>query len=69
VEFRADSSNSVSRRAILALGATEEGLLRHCVLSAHAGPRDLAVFSIIAPEWPAVKARLEQRLAVRRAGP
>jgi N-acetyltransferase len=62
VEFKADSRNEPSCRVLRRIGATQEGILRSYMLSAHAGVRDLALFSIIAAEWPDVKARLEQRL-------
>jgi N-acetyltransferase len=62
VEFRADGENEPSRRALLRIGATEEGLLRRYRPTAHRGWRDLRLFSIIAPEWPALRARLETRL-------
>ena len=58
VEFKAAAENAVSRRALLRLGATEEGLARHFMLSAHKGPCDVRIFSILAAEWPAIKARL-----------
>jgi N-acetyltransferase len=63
VEFRADGENEPSRRALLRIGATEEGLLRRHRPTAHRGWRDIRVFSIIAPEWPRVRARLESLLA------
>jgi RimJ/RimL family protein N-acetyltransferase len=62
VEFRADAENQPSRGALLRIGATEEGTLRRYRLTAHRGWRDLRLFSIIAPEWPEVRTRLENRL-------
>jgi RimJ/RimL family protein N-acetyltransferase len=62
VEFKADSQNERSCRALLRIGATREGTLRQYMRSAHKGARDLAIFSIIDSEWPQIKARLEQRL-------
>jgi RimJ/RimL family protein N-acetyltransferase len=62
VEFKADAANRRSRDALLRIGATEEGVLRQYMLSEHRGPRDVAVYAIVAGDWPAVKARLEQRL-------
>jgi RimJ/RimL family protein N-acetyltransferase len=58
VEFKAAVDNEPSRRALLRLGATEEGTLRQYVLSKHRGPCDLRVFSIVAGEWPAIRERL-----------
>jgi N-acetyltransferase len=63
VEFRVDAENHVSRGAVLRLGATEEGTLRHYAVTAAGEARDIVSYSVIAPEWPAVKARLEARLA------
>lgn len=57
VEFKAAAENEPSRRALLRLGATEEGTLRQYVLSKHKGPCDVRVFSIVAGEWAAIKAR------------
>jgi RimJ/RimL family protein N-acetyltransferase len=58
VEFKAAVENEPSRRALLRLGATEEGTLRHYVFSTHKGPCDVRVFSIIAGEWEAIRARM-----------
>jgi len=63
VEFKADAENHRSRAALSRIGATEEGVLRHYLHSAHRGPRDVAIYSILRGEWPAVKARLEQRMS------
>ncbi len=63
VEFKADSGNQKSRRALLRIGATEEGVLRSYLISEHKGPRDLVVFSIISSEWPDVKTKLEALLS------
>jgi hypothetical protein len=62
VEFKADADNRRSRDALLRLGATEEAVLRQYMHSEHRGPRDVAVYGIVEADWPAVKARLEQRL-------
>lgn len=68
VEFRADSDNEPSCRALLRIGATREGTLRSYVLSPHRGARDIAVFSILESEWPQVKSRLERKLAADSNG-
>ncbi len=65
VEFKADADNEPSRRALLRIGATHEGVLRQYVISKDKGVRDMALFSIIDREWPQVKAHLERKL--RRA--
>jgi RimJ/RimL family protein N-acetyltransferase len=62
-----DARNHRSRAAIERLGATFEGVLRSHrpvnALHAPVAPRDTAVFSIIAGEWPAVRDALDRRLA------
>lgn len=64
VEFKADHENEPSLRALLRIGAKQEGILRQYVISRHKGVRDLVLFSILDPEWPAVKADLEKKLQV-----
>jgi RimJ/RimL family protein N-acetyltransferase len=59
VEFKTDARNERSRAAILALGATFEGIHRHHMLMPDGRLRDSAWYSILAGEWPAVRARLE----------
>ena len=63
VQFKVDTENEVSCRSLEGLGAKREGTLRRYLQSAHRGARDLALFGIVAPDWPAVKAALAQRLA------
>jgi RimJ/RimL family protein N-acetyltransferase len=63
VEFKTDSRNQKSRTAIARLGATQEGIFRRHVICADGHLRDTVYFSIVAEEWPGVKARLEARLA------
>jgi len=63
VELKTDALNQRSRRAILRLGAKEEGTLRKHMLTWDGRQRDSVYFSILDTEWPEVKARLEQRLA------
>lgn len=62
VEFRTHGMNVQSRRAIERLGAKFDGLLRSHSVLANGTIRDTAVYSIIAPEWPAVKANLTWQL-------
>lgn len=59
VEFKTDALNERSRTALLRIGATEEGILRHHMIAPGGRLRDSVYYSIIAPEWPAVKAKLE----------
>jgi RimJ/RimL family protein N-acetyltransferase len=63
VELKTDALNERSRRAILALGATEEGTFRRHRMLPDGRIRDTVYFSIIDNEWPAVRDRLHQRLA------
>jgi N-acetyltransferase len=69
VDFKTDARNVRSRRAIEALGATFEGVLRSWSMSWVPGEegllRDSAMYSVIAPEWNAVRSRLTARLAGR----
>jgi RimJ/RimL family protein N-acetyltransferase len=62
IELKADSRNLKSRNAILRIGATEEGILRRHVICADGHQRDTVYFSILADEWPDIKARLQARL-------
>lgn len=63
VEFTADARNAHSRAAIKKLSATEEGTLRMHLILENGYVRDTILFSIIKPEWPAIKAKLQARLA------
>jgi RimJ/RimL family protein N-acetyltransferase len=63
VEFKTDARNERSRGALLALGATFEGILRKHMVVRDGGPRDSAYYSVIDDEWPAVKGHLLDRLA------
>jgi RimJ/RimL family protein N-acetyltransferase len=69
VEFKADIANEPSCRSLQRIGATREGVLRSYMVSPHRGSRDVALFSIVAAEWPRVKAGLERRLAGGRGEP
>lgn len=62
VEFKTDARNERSRGALLALGASFEGVLRKHMVVRDDGARDSAYFSVIDDEWPAVKAHLLDRL-------
>jgi len=65
VEFRTHWHNRQSRAAIERLGAKQDGVLRSHQRMADGSLRDTVVYSIIAPEWPAVRAGLQYRLAAR----
>ena len=62
VELKTDALNQRSRKAILRLGAREEGTLRKHMLTWNGRQRDSVYFSILGTEWPGVKARLESKL-------
>jgi RimJ/RimL family protein N-acetyltransferase len=62
VELKTDSLNSKSRNAILRIGAKQEGILRSHMVTWSERLRDTVYFSVIAPEWPEVKANLEARM-------
>ena len=62
VEFRTHFFNHQSRRAIERLGARQDGILRSHQIAPNGTLRDTVVFSIIASEWPTVKAHLEYQL-------
>jgi N-acetyltransferase len=63
VQFRVDTRNLRSQAAVARLGAVREGVLRHDRLTWNGFLRDTVFFSILDREWPAVKRRLEERLA------
>lgn len=67
VEFRTAFLNHQSRRAIERLGAKLDGVLRAHQRYANGTVRDTCVYSITAPEWPAVAAHLLWQLDRPRA--
>ena len=62
VEFRTHFFNHQSRRAIERLGAKLDGILRSHQILGNGTLRDTAVYSIVAAEWPTVKAHLDYQL-------
>jgi len=62
VEFRTHRMNTQSRRAIERLGAQLDGMLRSHQISPNGSLRDTAVYSIVAAEWPTVRAHLQFQL-------
>lgn len=66
VQFRVDAINARSRAAVTKLGARFEGILRHDRIVWTGRRRDTAVFSILAEEWPAVRAGLDARITALR---
>jgi hypothetical protein len=62
VEFRTHFFNHQSRRGIERLGAKQDGILRNHMVAPNGTLRDTVVYSIIASEWPTVKAHLTYQL-------
>jgi RimJ/RimL family protein N-acetyltransferase len=62
VELRTHRLNTQSRRAIERLGAQLDGILRAHQRSPDGSLRDTCVYSITAPEWPAVRSHLDWQL-------
>ena len=68
VEFRTHAFNHQSRKAIERLGAKLDGVLRSHQIAANGTLRDTYVYSIIASEWPTVKANLVWQASRARSG-
>ena len=70
VEFRTHWFNHASRRGIERLGAKLDGVLRSHLINTHPDARgalrDTCVYSIIAGEWPSVRAHLDYQLSKAR---
>jgi len=66
VEFRTHWHNSASRRGVEHLGAKLDGVLRSHQIAANGSLRDTCVYSILASEWPAVRANLDHALSTPR---
>lgn len=66
VEFRTHWHNTASRRGIERLGAKLDGVLRSHQIAANGSLRDTCVYSIVASEWPAVRAHLDHALSAPR---
>jgi N-acetyltransferase len=62
VEFRTHFFNHQSRRGIERLGAKQDGIMRNHQIAPNGTLRDTVVYSIIAAEWPTVKAHLTYQL-------
>jgi N-acetyltransferase len=62
VQFKTDLRNVHSQRAIERLGAVKEGVLRDHLITLSGYVRSSVFYSVLAAEWPAIKARLEARL-------
>jgi RimJ/RimL family protein N-acetyltransferase len=68
VGLRTDNFNFASQRAIEALGARKDGVLRHHQARRDGTVRDSVMYSVLAAEWPDVKRHLELRLSRHRHG-
>ncbi len=66
VGLRTDNLNLRSQRAIEALGAKKDGVIRHHFERRDGSVRDSVMYSVLASEWPPIKEHLTQRL--RRHG-
>jgi RimJ/RimL family protein N-acetyltransferase len=62
VGLRTDNFNFSSQRAIEALGAKKDGVIRHSQARRDGSARDTVIYSVLAHEWPDVKRHLERRL-------
>ena len=69
VGLRTDNFNFRSQRAIEALGAKKDGVIRHHWPRRDGTVRDSVMYSVIASEWPDVKRHLESRLKRHEAAP
>ncbi len=63
VGLRTDNFNFRSQKAIEALGAKKDGVLRHHQARRDGTVRDSVLYSILKSEWPDVRRHLELRLA------
>ena len=63
VGLRTDNFNFASQKAIAALGAKLDGVIRHHQARRDGTARDSVMFSVLKHEWPDVKRHLELRLA------
>ena len=62
VQFKTDTRNVRSQRAIERLGAVKEGVFRQHMITPAGWIRDSVYYSILDQEWPAIKARLTAML-------
>lgn len=68
VGLRTDNFNLASQRAIEALGARKDGVLRHHWLRRDGSVRDSVMYSLLAGEWPDVRKHLAARLQRHASG-
>lgn len=67
VEFKTDSNNEKSLKALKRIGAKKEGTLRNHMITQSGRIRHSVYFSIIDEEWESVKADLASKLTKKRA--
>ena len=67
VGLRTDNFNFRSQRAIEALGAKKDGVIRHHAPRRNGTIRDTVMYSVLAHEWPDVRRHLELRLGRHEA--
>jgi RimJ/RimL family protein N-acetyltransferase len=67
VGLRTDNFNFDSQRAIEALGAKRDGVIRHHTKRRDGSVRDTVMYSILRHEWPAVRTHLRHRLNKHRS--
>lgn len=63
VQIKTDLRNERSQKAIERLGAVREGVLRNNMIMPDGYIRSSVYYSILAEEWPPIKARLQAKLA------
>jgi N-acetyltransferase len=69
VKIQTDQRNNRSQAAILKLGARREGVLRRHLKREDGTFRDTVVFSVLADEWPGVRAELRERVEAGSLSP
>lgn len=67
VGLRTDNFNFASQRAIAALGANKDGVIRHHQARRDGSARDSVMFSVLRHEWPGVRKHLLGRMERHRA--
>jgi RimJ/RimL family protein N-acetyltransferase len=63
IGLRTDNFNFRSQKAIEALGAKKDGVIRHHAPRRDGSIRDTVMYSVLANEWPDVKKHLQFRLS------
>jgi N-acetyltransferase len=66
IVLKTEVLNTASRRAIEALGASQEGIFQQQFRSDAGRWRDMVYYAIFQRDWPACKQRLHERLANRQ---